>query len=150
MRDTAEAASEIEGIFPRLSADGYEIKSEFDVGYNCIAFAAGDQTRWWWPDQYGFGYWPPAVPRQTTLSGFIEAFSALNYIPCETSGLEPGYEKVAIYASQAGEPTHAARQLPSGIWVSKLGELEDIEHHTLAGIEGQIYGYVAQILKRQR
>jgi hypothetical protein len=35
-------------------------------------------------------------------------------MPCEGSGLEVGFEKVALYALPDGEPTHAARQLLSG------------------------------------
>lgn len=74
-RDPLQAAREIEALFPQLAASGYEIKSKFDTQYNCIAFAAGDTTRWWWPDQYTLDYWPPPVPREATLSRFIEAFS---------------------------------------------------------------------------
>lgn len=148
-RDVAEATLEIEALFPQLPSAGYQIKSAFDIGYNCIAFAAGDTRRWWWPDRYGNYYWPPGVAREMTLPCFVEAFATLNYQPCSDARLEVGYEKVAIY-SVMGEPQHAARQLSTGIWVSKLGQLEDIEHHTLEGIEGNDYGRVAQFLKRLR
>jgi hypothetical protein len=60
--------------------------------------------------------------------------------------VEPGYEKVALYAL-AGLPKHAARQLPGGRWTSKLGPLEDVEH-ALEGLIGTWYGNVVQILKR--
>jgi hypothetical protein len=56
-------------------------------------------------------------------------------------------EKVALFADPAGIPTHAARQLASGQWTSKLGQAEDIEHE-LRALEGEIYGVVALILKR--
>ncbi|MCI0637958.1 MAG: hypothetical protein L0Y72_23715 [Gemmataceae bacterium] len=39
-------------------------------------------------------------------------------------------------------PTHAARQLPTGRWSSKLGPSEDIEHD-LHALEGEIYGTIA-------
>ena len=42
-----------------------------------------------------------------------------------------------------------ARQLDSGKWASKLGKLEDIEHD-LTGVEGKVYGKVAQYLKKPR
>jgi hypothetical protein len=58
-------------------------------------------------------------------------------------------EKIAIFADATGSPTHAARQLTSGRWTSKLGEAEDIEHE-LRAIEGDIYGTVVAILKRPR
>ena len=52
-----------------------------------------------------------------------------------------------------GVPSHAARQLPSGHWTSKLGKAEDIRHSTLEAVEsdpnlGLGYGKVAVILKR--
>lgn len=61
--------------------------------------------------------------------------------------MEQGYEKVALYVDHDGKPTHAARQLPTGRWTSKLGKIEDIEHE-LEGIAGSVYGSVAKILKR--
>jgi hypothetical protein len=47
------------------------------------------------------------------------------------------------------EETHAARSLPNGRWTSKLGNGEDIEHITLAVLEGDLYGKVRVFLKRQ-
>jgi hypothetical protein len=47
-----------------------------------------------------------------------------------------------------GQPTHAAKQMESGKWSSKLGDWEDVEHATLEALEGDFYGKVAQILKR--
>jgi hypothetical protein len=61
--------------------------------------------------------------------------------------LEPGSEKIAVFANAKGVPTHAARQLASGFWTSKLGVSEDIEHR-LRDLEGDIYGTVALIMKR--
>ncbi len=40
-----------------------------------------------------------------------------------------------------------ARQVESGLWTSKLGSLEDIEH-SLEALEGSVYGAVAVLLKR--
>ena len=59
---------------------------------------------------------------------------------------ESGIEKVAIYTLN-GLPKHAARQLPSGAWSSKLGNHIDIEH-SLEGLAGDLYGSVAHILSR--
>jgi hypothetical protein len=52
-----------------------------------------------------------------------------------------------LFVDARGVPTHAARLLPSGLWTSKLGEWEDIEHDLLA-LEGDVYGTVALLLKR--
>jgi hypothetical protein len=43
-----------------------------------------------------------------------------------------------------------ARQLPSGQWTSKLGEMEDIQHAALQQLDGLSYGRVVQYLKRTR
>jgi hypothetical protein len=42
---------------------------------------------------------------------------------------------------------HAARQLPSGRWTSKIGVLEDIEH-SLRDLEGDEYGTATVLMKR--
>jgi hypothetical protein len=51
-----------------------------------------------------------------------------------------------VYA-RGGKPTHAARPLSSGRWVSKLGRAEDIEHE-LNALAGDLYGVVALVLQR--
>lgn len=43
---------------------------------------------------------------------------------------------------------HAARQQPSGVWTSKLGQMEDIEHNMLEALRGDVYGRVGLILRR--
>ena len=110
---------------------GFAATSPATPEYNCIAWAAGETDRWWWPDPMRLGAWPPGVPRQETLEAFLQAYETLGYEPCESDTLDPGVEKVAIYVDDAGRPTHAARQLPSRKWTSKLGRAEDIEHDSL-------------------
>jgi hypothetical protein len=39
-------------------------------------------------------------------------------------------------------PTHAALQLESGDWTSKLGDFEDISHSTIEAVSGPVYGRV--------
>jgi hypothetical protein len=56
---------------------------------------------------------------------------------------------VALYAKPAGTVTHAARQLASGEWTSKLGKDVDISH-SLRSLEGLTYGKVAVLLRRKR
>lgn len=86
------------------------------------------------------------MPRTETLEAFYLAFESLGYTRCADGNLEAGFEKVAFYAL-AGQPKHAARQLGDGTWTSKLGKYIDISH-TLAGVEGKIYGKVVGFLKR--
>ncbi len=147
------AAERLEQLFPRLLQHGYRIESPRTPRYNCIAWAGGDTTRWWWPGGAPFGpyYWPDGVPAEEKLESFELAFGAQGgYQRCDCPDLEPDFEKIAVYVDNPGQPTHAARQLESRRWTSKLGRLEDIEHATLAALEGPGYGRVGLILRRPR
>jgi hypothetical protein len=140
----------IDMIFPGLQTSTFQVTSPATKDYNCIAWAAGDTAHWWWPDhdpEDATNFWPPGVPVEETLDAFVAAFATLGCAPSSGEDLEPGFERVALFAS-AGFPTQAARQLPNGRWTSKLGKREDIEHdlHALSGDE---YGTVAIVLKRQ-
>lgn len=140
----------IEQVFPAIGKN-YRLTSPHDFKYNCIAFAADDTDRWWWPGRY----WPDGVPQKVDLSSFIACYNSIGYVDCNMdSSFELGYEKVAIFVGQFGFPTHAAKQSldGSGLWKSKLGEYKDIEH-TIDGISGifhrDSYGNVSAILKRK-
>jgi hypothetical protein len=91
----------------------------------------------------------PNVPREVTIDAFMLMFATLGFEPCPDADLEPGFDKVALFATDAGVPKHAARQIATGRWTSKLGIFEDIEHD-LRDIEGTVYGSVVLIMKRQR
>lgn len=138
--------SRLESVFPNLGGSGYQLTSPDDPGYNCIAWAAGDPARWWWPDAAGDGYWPEPAPRAETLDAFAAAYRTLGYRPAGTAESVAEIEKVIVYA-KGGRPTHAARQLPSGRWTSKLGGGPDIEHMP-DDLVGEVYGVVALILER--
>jgi hypothetical protein len=132
-------------VFPGLIQHPFTQTSQPTTKYNCIAWAAGDVTRKWWPRLKGF-YWPRNIPQTETVGAFTEAFALLGYSPCPDGSMESGYEKIAIYAIGA-TVKHAARQLPSGAWTSKLGNEDDITH-ALAGLHGHQYGQVVQFLRR--
>ena len=136
----------LEDVFPGLRGQPYQIKSERDRRYNCIAFAARDKRNWWWPDLAEQDTWPAAVARVETVEAFRDAFATLGYVVCDHDQLEAAYEKVALFAL-AGKPKHAARQLPSGRWTSKLGPMEDIQH-ALHDLTGMVYGSVVLVMKR--
>lgn len=135
-------------LFPNLASAEFHVTSPESTRYNCLAWAAGENHRWWQPDGDEDTYWPAAAPDERTVSAIVAAYGTLGYQPCAESSLENDADKIAIYALN-GQPTHASRQLPNGNWSSKVGTLEDIEH-TLAGLEGNEYGIVVQILKRTR
>ena len=141
----------IERAFPKIRTH-YKITSPEDYKYNCIAFAAGDTNKHWWPKAL---YWPEGIPSTEDLNSFIACFKSLGYEECEMNGnFEPGYEKFAIYVSPDNKPTHVSRQFAdgNGLWKSKLGIYKDIEH-SLDGLSGWYsygsYGHVAIILKRK-
>ena len=142
---------DLEVLFPGLRGTDYRVTSPPDRKYNCIAWAAGDLRRWWWPDpppdDEGY-HWPHGVGNEETVVAFVAAFAALGYEPCAEEGPAAGWEKVALYATADGVPTHAARQLAGGRWTSKLGRAEDIEHE-LRTLEGADYGKVVRILRRR-
>jgi len=110
------------------NATSFIIKSHATPNYNCIAWAAEEDDRWWWPDSFGDCYWPESVPRRRSLESFIEAYKSLNYDICFDMRLESGFKKIAIYVDGNNLPTHAARQLADGVWTSKLGQFCDVEH----------------------
>jgi hypothetical protein len=123
--------------------------------YNCIAWAAGNDTHWWWPDPMGVGRWPANVPRVVTMDAFVKAYETLGYQLCYDNSLEVGLEKVAIFgktnpADGSVFPTHAALQLESGEWTSKLGPLEDVRHKTVEAADGPLYGRAHYYLSRPR
>ncbi len=125
--------------------------SERTDRYNCFAYAAGDESRNW--DPFG-GYWPATAPRERTLPALVAAFATLGYAPCADGRLTPGVEKVAVYVKLRGsrdpaEVTHAARQLASGRWTSKIGEHIDVEHD-LDDLRGSAYGHPSYFLSRSR
>ncbi len=135
----------LRAVLPRLTANNCRETSPAAWEYNCVAWAAGVTDAWWWPAPGR--YWPANVPRDEPLAAFLAAFATLGYAPGASPALEPGVEKVALYAAQ-GVPTHAARQLPGGTWTSKLGPAVDIEHTTPEDVGGGVYGEVVAILSR--
>ena len=131
----------LEMAFPALAAGHYTLTSPAVPDYNCVAWAAGESDRWWWPDPQGLNFWPPEIPRLETIDSFRSAFEALGFAKAHDGQPEPGLEKVALFA-RGGKPTHMARQLENGRWTSKMGQSEDIEH-ALRDLEGVLYGEVA-------
>ena len=132
----ASPKTQIRSKFPRLVPTQFKVTSEQDQCYNCVAYAAGENERFWWPVDQPPYFWPLGLPFEVTLENFVVAFATLGYAPCESFSAEAGIEKVAIYVDDLGIPTHMARQLDDGSWTSKLGCSWDIAHKTLAGLSG--------------
>ena len=64
----------LEEIFPDLAAAGYSPKSEKSGVYNCIAYAAGDETRKWEGYREIGYYWPEGAKEGHTLDALMSAF----------------------------------------------------------------------------
>lgn len=138
---------------PYLTVATCSITSAASRRYNCIAWAAGEDIRNWWPDPIGVGYWPPNVPREVTIDAFMRAYETRGYRLCYDGNLEEGIEKIAIFGigpNGSEAPTHAALQLPAGEWTSKLGPFEDVRHKTADAVNGPVYGRVICYMARPR
>lgn len=138
--------------FPKLTLDNTRVTSPAANCYNCIAWAAGENFRWWWPTAPE-GYWPPGIKRAETRKSFIEAFGTVGFVVCKDGDLDPEVEKIALFGKGPPDfetPTHAARQLESGEWTSKLGPLQDIEHANAQDVSGPAYGDVICYMQRPR
>jgi len=74
---------ELEDYFSQLEAGGYRVTSPDTPSYNCVAWAAGDETAWWEPDPNNQYYWPPGPPREFSIEAYIEAYQSLGYSSCD-------------------------------------------------------------------
>jgi hypothetical protein len=130
---------------PNLATEHFRATSPPDKGYNCFAWAGHETQRKWHPSAYGGLFWPGGE-QPDTLEGFVTGYGALGFERCESADWESGLEKIAIFVAD-GIPSHVARQLPNGMWTSKMGDMEDIEH-TLAGLTDGKYGRVHVLMQR--
>ncbi len=140
-------ANPLTELFPKLKGGNHRVTSPRDCAYNCVAWAAGKTDAWW---DHLFGYWPNNASRDGSIAAYADMFASLGFELCATPQYEQGFEKIAIYGGDGGQFTHVARQLSSGLWTSKLGSLEDIEHHDLASISVPDYGRPVRFLRRPK
>jgi hypothetical protein len=131
--------------FPNSIKEPFIITSKQTSNYNCIAWAFGDETKWYWPDDISF--WPSGIPNEPTIQSFIELFKLQGYENCDNGNLESGYVKVAIYTKN-NKPSHAAKQLSNGFWSSKLGQGNDVSH-TINSMTDGFYGNIEVFMKRK-
>ena len=123
--------------FPNLANEGLDIVDEPSPWYNCIAYATGDTSKWWWPD--GINYSPPWATPTTNMESLLEAFAGQGYERCDDNNVEANHHKVALYEEQ-GQMRHAAAQMPNGRWRSKMGRGPVIEHTSPDSLSEGPYG----------
>lgn len=168
------AETMLESALPVLKQGNYRIVLPESEQYNCIAWAAGDETRWWHPfaardvgprcAAHGLSahcFWPRRADDAHEMTNYLFAFERLGYRVC-TRSFDPvvdpvanaaEIERIALYQHQ-NDPgcSHAARQLPSGVWTSKVNDLAGVAHLSPRDLEGEHggYGRVALYMARPR
>jgi len=129
-------------FFPKVTQSNCRHTSPETYDYNCIAWAYERNDVWCQP---GF-FWP--IPRkENTIEAYKELFSSIGYKCCEDASYEEGFQKIALYIKDE-KPTHAARQLTTGKWTSKLGRDIDVEHDYPEVLDGPEYGSASIFMKR--
>jgi len=143
-------------IFPGLKNDAdFKLTSPATPDYNCISWAYSYSDRWMWPRSGetncldGVLYWPDGIIDSEDVTAFVEAFKLKGYNLCDSWEHEEGYRRIALYVEKGTSCTHASRELSTGKWTSKLGQLPDIQHGNPFSIEGIAYGRVYCIMKRE-
>jgi hypothetical protein len=143
----------VERDFPLLTRDAYEKTSDDTDDYNCLAWAAKDQSRWWEPPIDGVldpgQYWPRGAPITPDISALIKAYERHGFEVCRRVEMMENYDVIALYAYSDGRMAHAARWLNTeGRWSSKMGQLIDISHDYLSALESNEYGKVRILMRR--
>ena len=113
------------------------MESDRNPVYNCISFAADVTHIKWWPGFYKDATWPPGAPYS---------------VECDDFEYVEGIERIALYThdgTKGGRPKHAAKQVDSTLWASKLGNSYDIKHHRGA-VSGGAYGKIAAYMSREK
>ena len=144
--DTSEWRQTLVQDFPNLSGETIEILAPSSIRYNCIAYAAGDTSKWWGTVEED-NYWPDYATRTRRTESLIEVFTGLGFQRCRDGRLESGYEKVALYEDH-GLWQHAALQTPTGRWRSKMGEGPLIEHLNPESLADGMYGSPVIYMRR--
>lgn len=156
MGQTINKIEELYLDFPNLINDTLaKITSHATDAYNCIAWACQYEDRWMQPTEFppGFDtivYWPEGAKQGNHISCLIDAFSKKGYNICDSWEMEKGFQKVALYVKKGTEDwSHASKELRTGVWSSKLGRSNDIQHSNPYTIEGGTYGDVYCFMKRE-
>jgi len=128
--------------FPNITSQNYKQTSPKAYDYNCIAWAYGRNDVWFQP-----GLFWPISQRDCTVPTYMKLFESIGYVRCDDALFESGFLKIALYI-KGENTTHAARQLSTGKWTSKLGGDIDIEHDTPEVLNGPLYGEASIFMKK--
>jgi hypothetical protein len=136
--------------FPGLKNDKqFNITSPIDHSYNCLAWATQKKDVFMWPfNPMLDGCAWPHHDESTELHNLFEFYKGFGFSECDTWEFDAKFIKISLYHID-GQFTHAARQLRSGLWTSKLGSSWDISHDTPFSIEGSVYGKVGGFMAKK-
>ena len=131
--------------FPNLKyKENFEYTSDDTDDYNCVAWATEENDKW---IQY-----PPYNSNgdyEDSVNSYLEHFRILGFEITNSAELENGFDKIVIYIDVVNnEFKHVARLKPDGLWASKIGNWEDIEHTTPHALGDGTYGIPKYYLKR--
>lgn len=134
--------------WPKLVKNSFRKTSHFSIDYNCVSWAVGIVSKR--IDSGGQSYeWPNDLPRDHTINSYVKLYQKYGFEKCDNGNLESSLEKIALFEDEYGFFKHVALQLSSGLWTSKMGDLEDIEHKTSDAVDGWFYGKVSIYMSRQ-
>lgn len=139
------------GLDVALTHGSYRVTSPPDEAYNCFAWSTGNVDERYDPYDEGSPWHnEDFFKKRPSEQGkiIIELFTTLGFKPSDNDLWEDRCQKIAIYQKENGEVTHAIRILQSGIWASKLGDEEDIEHSAPSDFFGSGYGRKVTYMKR--
>lgn len=136
-----------ENTLPKLNDENSCVTSPASLAYNCIAWAIRRDDVWFEP--VPSCAWPEELKQSFKPDTLKEFFELQGFKVCDGHAREEGFEKIALYADEE-EWTHAARQTDDGKWTSKLGIREDIEHDSPYDLEGEVYGEILCLMKREK
>lgn len=143
-------------LFRGLRNAQWDIKSKADINYNCIAWSAGEKHRRWdlsdHPGTHLPSYWPEGVKKSEGIAYLIAAMMKEGFVVCEREEAvtyDPEFDTIVVYERDA-KWEHAARLLHNGMWSSKIGYFNDIQHDSPEAIAGRDYGHPFKYMKRRR
>ena len=135
-----------------INGINFKIIQQDNEDYNCIAHSLGYNHITIWPISKRFWVWDKTLPYINTINNFVSLYRKFNYEICEDSSWEFEYDKIALYISVlSGRNTvsHAAKQIDSYWWSSKIGG-DELFEHTLEAIENKNVGTKYVFLKRPK
>lgn len=156
-RERRKARAILELRFPGLRGSKWKITSRATLRYNCLAWAIGESHRRW---DGSDGYWPNTISRDTGIVTLVKAYITKGFTVCQADGTtyDPRFDKIVLYDKTVlyqgsvveHQGAHAARLMPNGMWSSKIGDWEDIEHPTPESLMGVRYGDPLIYMRREK